>query len=81
MLDLSPYMLIYNYGSKTFPLKNMQEIIINLLRKLAERHQSNKEYVYNVTIYLFSTHKKYIEVASSYTARPYSSIKVSTTGT
>lgn len=35
MLDLSPYMLVYNYGCKSFPLKNMQEIIVNLLRTLA----------------------------------------------
>lgn len=42
MLDLSPYMLIYNYGSKSFPLKDMQEIIINLLRTLAKRQKRVK---------------------------------------
>jgi hypothetical protein len=62
MLDLSPYMLVYNYGSKAFPIKNLQEIIIHLLKKLAERHQQDPEYNYNVSIYLFSCHQKQLEV-------------------
>ena len=37
MLDVSPHMLIYNHGAKALPLKNMQEIIIYLLKRLSQR--------------------------------------------
>lgn len=58
MLDLSPYMLIYNYGTKSFPLKNMQEIVINLLKKLANRKDKDNGNEIKIAIYLFSVYKK-----------------------
>jgi len=66
MLDVSPHMLVYNYGTKTFPLKNMQEIVIYMLRKLSEKYQANKGYQYNVSIYLFSIYQKPLEVRKSF---------------
>lgn len=65
MLDLSPYMLIYNYGSKSFPLKNLQEIVITLLRKLATRQTLLPDHEFNITIYLFSIYRKEVEVSLS----------------
>lgn len=62
MLDLSSYMLLYNYGCKSFPLKNLQEIIICLLKKLSLRYQQNKEYSYKISIYLFSVYRKSVDV-------------------
>ena len=44
MLDLSPYMLIYNYGSKALPVKNMQEITVHLLKGLVQRYKRDKTY-------------------------------------
>ena len=44
MLDVSSYMMIYNYGSKAFPIKNMEEIIIFLLKNLVKRYRKDKEY-------------------------------------
>ena len=43
MLDVSSYMMIYNYGSKAFPIKNMEEIIIFLLKNIVKRYKNDKE--------------------------------------
>ena len=61
MLDLSPYMLIYNYGSKALPLKNMQEITVNLLKQLVRRYKQDQTYDYNISIHLFTIYNKNIE--------------------
>lgn len=58
MLDLSPYMLIYNFGTKTFPLKNLQEIAVLLMSLLAARSKRDPSYEYRISIYLFSVFKK-----------------------
>ena len=60
MLDLSPYMLIYNYGTKTFPLKNLQEIIKFLVKQLTTLYlkHKHKSYHYKISIYLYSIYQK-----------------------
>lgn len=37
LLDLSPYMLLYDYSTKSFVLQNMEEIVQNIFVGL-ERH-------------------------------------------
>jgi len=41
LLDLSPYMLLYNHGTRSFPLANLQEIALHLLRQVAQRAASD----------------------------------------
>ena len=62
LLDLSPYMLVYNFGSKSFPLKNLQEIIIFLLKSIAFRQAKLPDHEFIVTIYFFSIYRKELEV-------------------
>ena len=62
LLDLSPYMLVYNYGTKSFPLKNLEEIIIYILKRLCERAKADLSCDYRITIYLFSIYRKDLEV-------------------
>jgi len=51
-------MLIYNFGTKTFPLKNLQEIAVFLMSQLAKRSVNDLSYEYRISIYLFSIFKK-----------------------
>jgi len=62
LLDLSPYMLVYNFGSKSFPLKNLQEINIFLLKSIAFRQAKLPDHEFIVTIYFFSIYRKELEV-------------------
>jgi hypothetical protein len=62
LLDLSPYMLIYNFGTKTFPLKNIQEIAFALMAQLTKRSGIDLSYEYHISVYLFSIFKKEYEV-------------------
>jgi hypothetical protein len=58
VLDLSPYMMIFNYGTKSFPLTNLEEITKNLLKKIVLRKKVNPDFHYNISIYLFSIYNK-----------------------
>jgi len=55
-------MLVYNYGSKSFPLKNLQEIMVYLIRKVVARQSALPGHEFNITIYLFSIYQKELEV-------------------
>lgn len=58
LLDLSPYMLIYNHGTRSFPLANLEEITLNLLKKLVQRAASDPSSDYRVSVVLFSVFRK-----------------------
>ncbi len=65
LLDLSPYMLIYNHGTRSFPLANLEEIALHLLRKLVLRAASDPGSDYRVSVVFFSVFRKEVEVIES----------------
>lgn len=61
LLDLSPYMLLYNHGTRSFPLANLEEIALHLLRQVAQRAMSDTSCEYRVSVVLFSVFGKEAE--------------------
>jgi hypothetical protein len=64
LLDLSPYMLVYSHGTRSFPLANLEELALHLLRRLALRAASNPSNDYRLSVLLFSVFRKELEVQS-----------------
>lgn len=56
MLDVSPYMVNYNYGTNSLSLASLQLLVRHLLGSLLQRAKDNSEFNYRVSIYLFSVY-------------------------
>lgn len=55
-------MLIYNFGTNSFPIKNMQEIVVYLLKRLTERLKRDPTVEYKISIYMYSIYCKKLDV-------------------
>ena len=62
LLDLSPYMLLYNHGTRSFPITNLEEITLHLLRQVSKRAMGDAACEYRVSVVLFSVFGKEAEV-------------------